>query len=186
MSSMDLARWGALGALLAGVAWIVSFVGSLVVTVQSSILGLSSFYLIEGIIGLALAGTLLGLLGLHARQTTSYGVLGTVGFLAALIGTAFVLADVVFVHVARREVLDLLLEIGLVGMLVGFVLLGIATLRARGLPRWCGVTLIVVLPISAILGDYGGGLVLGLFWLALGYVLLVNRNIEPGRSRSSL
>jgi hypothetical protein len=178
MASMNLARWGALGALLAGVAWIVSFVVSLVVTGGSLVFGVPSFYLIEGIIGLALAGTLLGLLGLHARQTTSYGVLGTVGFLAALIGTAFVLANVVFVHAARRDILDLLLAIGLVGMFFGFVLLGIATLRARELPRWCGMALIVVLPISAILGNYGGGLVFGLFWLALGYVLLVDRDIR--------
>lgn len=186
MASMNLARWGALGALLAGVAWIVSFVVSLAVTGESSLFGLPSFYLIEGIIGLALAGTLLGLLGLHARQTTSYGVLGTIGFLAALIGTAFLLASVVFVHAAGRDVLDLLLEIGLAGMFFGFVLLGVATLRARGLPRWCGVALIVVLPISIILGNYGGGLVFGLVWLALGYALLAERDIEPGRSRGSL
>ena len=50
---MNLAQWGALGALLAGVAWIVSFVVSLVVTGESSVVGLPSFYLIEGIIGLA-------------------------------------------------------------------------------------------------------------------------------------
>src|SRR5215210_8193927 len=183
---MNLARWGALGALLAGVAWIVSFVASLVVTGESSVLGLPSFYLIEGIIVLALVGTLLGLLGLHARQTTSYGVLGTVGFLAALLGTALLLANVVFIHAAGRDVLDLLLEIGLAGMLFGFVLLGVATLRARGLPRWCGVALIAVLPVFVILGDYGGGLVFGLVWLALGYALLAERDIEPGRSRGSL
>ena len=176
MASSNLVRWGALGALLAGLAWIASFVVGLASGGQGSeTFGLPSSYLIEGLTGLALAGTLMGLLGLHARQSTSYGFLGTVGFLAALIGTALVLANVLLIRMAERNLLDLLLLVGLVGMLLGFVLLGIATLRARVLPQWAGVALILVLPISALLGDSGGGLVLGVVWLALGYVLLAAR-----------
>ena len=173
MASSNLVWWGALGALLAGVAWIASFVVDLTSTGQGSeIFGLPSFYLIEGAIGLALTGTLVGLLGLHARQTTSYGMLGMVGFLAALVGTALVLANVLLIRAAGRDLLDLLLLLGLLGMLFGFVLLGVATLRAGVLPQWAGVALILVLPVSALLGDSGGGLVFGIVWLALGYVLL--------------
>ncbi len=173
MASLDFVRLGALGALLAGVAWIASFVVELAITGENpEIFGLPSFYLIEAAFGIALLGTLAGLVGLHARQSTSYGVLGTVGFLAASIGTTLMLASVVLTRLAERDVLDLLLELGLPGMLVGFVLLGLGTLVAGRLPRWCGVALIVVLPISAALGDYGGGIVFGLVWLALGYVLL--------------
>ncbi len=164
--------------MLAGVAWIASFVVGLASEGQGSeIFGISSFYLIEGLTGLALASTLVGLLGLHARQAASYGVLGTVGFLAALAGTILVLANVLLIRVAERNLLDLLLLLGLVGMLLGFVLLGIATLRARVLPQWTGVALILVLPVAALLGDYGGGLVLGIVWLALGYVLLSARTL---------
>ncbi len=165
-----------MGALLAGVAWIASFVVDLTSEGQGSeVFGLPSFYLIEGAIGLALAGTLVGLLGLHARQTTSYGVLGMVGFLTALVGAALVLANVLLIRVAERDLLNLLLLLGLLSMLFGFVLLGIATLRAGVLPQWCGVALILALPISALLGNFGGGLVLGLVWLALGYALLAAR-----------
>lgn len=186
MASLNLVRWGALGALLAGVAWIASFIVDLTIAGQSpETSGLPSFYLIQGILTVALAGTLVGLLGLHAQQATSYGVLGTVGLLAALIGTALVLANVAFIHVAGRDVLDLLLGVGLVGMFFGFVLLGVATLRARVLPQWCGAALIVVLPIAAILGDYGGGLVFGLVWLALGYVLLSERPVDSRSLRGS-
>jgi hypothetical protein len=186
MASLNLVRWGALGALLAGVAWIASFIVDLAMAGQSpETSGLLSLYLIQVILGLALAGTLIGLLGLHVRQATSYGVLGTAGLLAALIGTALVLANVVFIRVAGRDLLDLLLGIGLVGMFFGLVLLGVATLLAKVLPWWCGVALIVVLPIAAILGDYGGGLVLGLVWLALGYVLLAERPLGSGDLRSS-
>ena len=128
--------------MVAGVAWIASFVVGLVSEGQGSeTFGLPSFYLIEGLTGLALAGTLVGLLGLHARQDANYGVLGTVGFLAALVGTALVLANVLLIRTAERNLLDLLLLLGLLGMLLGFLLLGIATLRARVLPQWAGVGL---------------------------------------------
>jgi hypothetical protein len=86
-----------------------------------------------------------------------------------------VLANVLLIRTAERNLLDLLLLLGLLGMLLGFLLLGIATLRARVLPQWAGVALILVLPVAALLGDYGGGLVLGIVWLALGYVLLAAR-----------
>jgi hypothetical protein len=179
MASSNLVRWGALGALVAGVAWIASFVVGLASEGQGSeTFGLPSFYLIEGLTGLALVGTLVGLLGLHARQDANYGVLGTVGFLAALVGTALVLANVLLIRTAERNLLDLLLLLGLLGMLLGFVLLGIATLRARVLPQWAGVALILVLPVAALLGDYGGGLVFGIVWLALGYVLLAARTLD--------
>ena len=183
MSSLNLVRWGALGALLAGATWIASFFVDLGSEGPGSeILGLPSFYLVEGLIGLALTATLVGLLGLHARQSTDYGILGTAGFLAALAGTALVLANVLLSRVAERNVLDLLLLLGLLGMLLGFVLLGIAMLRARVLPTWCGVALIFVLPVAALLGDLGGGLVFGLVWLGLGYALLAARTLDR-RSR---
>ena len=164
--------------MVAGVAWIASFVIGLLSEDQGSeTFGLPSFYLIEGLTGLALAGMLVGLLGLHARQDANYGVFGTVGFLAALVGTALVLANVLLIRVAERNLLDLLLLLGLLGMLIGFLLLGIATLRARVLPPWAGVVLILVLPVAALLGNYGGGLVFGIVWLALGYILLAERTL---------
>jgi hypothetical protein len=48
--------------------------------------------------------------------------------------------------------------------------MGIATLRAGVLPRWCGFGL-VALVIFLALGAYGGFVVAGLIWLALGYAL---------------
>ena len=46
------------------------------------------------------------------------------------------------------------------------------------LPQWCGLLLIVCLPIAVVLGDHGGGITLGLVWLALGYVLLSQRDVS--------
>lgn len=167
---------------------------------------------------LALMGALGGLLGLHAAQRPSYGMLGKAGFLVAFIGHAVLLATP-FLFIAAIIVSVLLaaslygdqepiyvfigfiwfgsaLTFGLalvVGYLsaAGILLLGIATLRAGVLPRWLGVTLIAVAAsllasgVAIVVGwawDVAVGetlgvvlfvlpVVLGLFWLAVGYAL---------------
>jgi len=50
------------------------------------------------------------------------------------------------------------------------MLYGIATLQATVLPRWCGLALIIIPPITVFLGD-SGWILFALLWLALGYVL---------------
>jgi hypothetical protein len=58
------------------------------------------------------------------------------------------------------------------------VLLGTATLRARVLPRWRGILLLVAvlgIPVYFALGSYGGAILYGLVWLALGYGLWSER-----------
>ena len=74
--------------------------------------------------------------------------------------------------------LDWMLGLGLWGTLVGFALLGAAALRSGTLPRWCGLLLVAFLPLAIVLGNYGGGVVLGLTWLALGYVFLRQRDVS--------
>jgi hypothetical protein len=46
------------------------------------------------------------------------------------------------------------------------------------LPQWCGALLIVSFPIAIALGDFGGGAVLGLLWLAVGYALLSQHDVS--------
>jgi len=75
--------------------------------------------------------------------------------------------------------------VGLMFVGIGFLLLGIATVRARVLPRWCGVSLIVAfvavlvsLGFPASLGAYAVMIVLGFVWLALGYVLWKRQSLS--------
>jgi hypothetical protein len=77
MSSADLIRWGALGDVLAGVAWVVSGFISLVIPGQGTEeIGSSTYYLLETIVCIASVGMLGGLAGLHASQAASYGQSG--------------------------------------------------------------------------------------------------------------
>ena len=144
-----------------------------------------SYFLLEILFSIALAGMLAGLVGLHARQAPNYGRLGTAGFFAAFVGVFFLLASTLATILstlatilAGREVLDWLFILGFVGTLVGFALLGTATLRARVLPRWRGILLLVAvlgIPVYFALGSYGGAILYGLVWLALGYGLWSER-----------
>jgi hypothetical protein len=182
MSSLNFVRLGALGAILAGVAWIASsfFTAAVASGRSPEVLGLAS--LDEVLYLVAVAGTMGGIVGLHARQAPSYGRLGTAGFLATFTGTALLLLGLVLSFaigsVFERTLLDHMLGLGLWAALLGFMALGAATLRLGVLPRWCGVLLIICLPLAIVLGDYGGGTVLGLLWLAVAYELLSQHDVS--------
>jgi hypothetical protein len=169
--------------MLAGVAWIASGVIDVVVAG-----GQRNTSLQEVLFIVASAGTLAGLAGLDARQAPRYGWLGKAGFLTAFIGSTLLMIGLVLSLVFEgrsSNVPDLVLALGLLGALVGLVLLGVGTLRAGVLPQWCGLLLIICLPLSIGLGDYGGGIALGLIWLALGFILLTHRDVSSAMVEGS-
>jgi hypothetical protein len=182
MSSLDLVRLGALGAILAGAAWIASSLLTAAIASGRSpeVTGFAS--LDKTLYLVAMAGTMGGIVGLHSRQAPSYGRLGTAGFLATFTGTALLLLGLVLSFtmgsVFAPTLLDPMLGLGLWDALMGFIVLGAATLRLGVLPRWCGVLLIICLPLAIALGDYGGGAVLGLLWLAVAYALLAQHDVS--------
>jgi hypothetical protein len=169
MASSALIRWGAVGLMLGGVIWVVLGLSALVGYLQA-IPGR------EDVVLFVVAHLLLavGLVGLHALQKGSYGRLGRAGFYIALVAIAArVLGAVVFL--AGSSALEWISLPATLGMLVGFVLYGVATLRARVLPRWYGLALIVSLPVSLPVAVYGTVL-FGLFLVVLGYVLWLRRD----------
>ncbi len=173
-----LVQWGAPGALLAGAAWIAA---AIVAHFGIARAGPPYSYLDEVTYGVALAATLVGLAGLNARQASGRGGrLGAVGLFAALVGAALLVVGVALADwVGHGSVaLEWLLGLGLLGLFVGFVLSGVAILLAGLLPRWCGLLLIVCLPLVGVLGERGGTITLGLVWLALGYILLTHRDVS--------
>jgi len=184
-TGVDLIRLGGLAAVLAGVAWAVSGLVHFVLVFPEAGTGPTgslSDYLIEGAHAVAEAGMLVALLGLRARQTPAYGWLGTVGFALSFLGTALLCAITVIAIVSGdalgEAILGSIFISGILGWFVGFPLLGIATLRARMLPRWCGVLLLAFFPLFLfLLASYGwGGIALGFLWIGLGYPLLSQRD----------
>ena len=160
MSSSNLIRWCGLAALLAGVAFIVDIL--LVLTVDAD--WTNVVYIIAALLMLA------GLVGLHTLQKDNYGRIGQGGFWMVVIAILGQVAGII-VYLLGSEVLNwLVFPVGFLAVPVGLMLYGIATLQAKVLPRWCGLGLVIIPLISIVLGDYGG-ILFGLLWLALGYVL---------------
>jgi hypothetical protein len=179
MTASGVIRWGAIGFILGGVTWLV--------------LGLSArFGYLQAIPGredavlfiVAHLFTAAGLVGLHTLQRGSYGLLGEAGFYVALVAiTARILGAVVFL--AGSQALEWISLPATSVMLVGLVLYGVATLRARVLPRWYGLALIVCMPVSLPLSVYGTAL-FGLIMAVLGYGLWSHRGAataQPSRVR---
>jgi hypothetical protein len=127
----------------------------------------------------ALLLTAVGLVGLHALQGGSYGLLGRVGLYVALVAMAARLSGAV-VYLAGSTALEWISWPGTLGMLVGFVLYGLATLRAGVLPRWYGLALIFSMPVSLPLAVYGTTL-FGLILVVLGYVLWSRKGTTTGQ-----
>ena len=143
----------------------------------------SSFsdYLVEIVVVLAFVLTLVTLAGLHAAQRHSgrYGILGAAGFWLTFSGYVVVLVTVHLTLLAGDEAI---LSVRLVGgllVLVGSILLGAMTIRARVLPWWCGVLLIVGFPLGDFLNNVavgGENIVFAIVWGLIGYALLSRRS----------
>ena len=176
-------RWGALGAMLAGLAGTVSGIIDLATAGGAAPEFLGFVPLDEALYSVTLVGMLGGLVGLHTRQASRYGRLGSVGFVASFLGVSLLLVGIALSFLSGRVALEQTLGLqmvglGFLGMLVGFVLLGAATLRLGVLPRWCALLLIASPLLAITLGDYGGALALGLTWLALGGTLWLQRDFS--------
>ncbi len=191
MSSSNLVRWGGIAAVVTGLIFVVLFVlfnpeqGLATATFFSSPVSTVLFFV-------ALLGQVAGMAGLHALQGGRHVRLGAAGSVVAFVGFALVLIAFIALSLVGDTssvgvvVFALLLLLGILAPFVGLALLGVATLRARVLPSWFGVLLIVGLPVVAVLMGsqlVGIGLVVyGVFWILVGYVLLASGNAQVTRS----
>ena len=195
MSSSDLIRWGGLAAILSGVVFIVLGLLGLVLPEPSPGSFLDTVFGPLFSVGflVALLLLLVGLAGFHALQKGNYGRIGRVGFYTVLVGVSAQLLAEVGLMFGSTALLPFDFVVLFLVVTVGLVLYGAATLQARVLPRWCGVGFIVGLPVwvavSVVSVEYGGilgGMLFGLLWLALGYVLWSRRDAateQPARVR---
>ena len=134
---------------------------------------------------------LVGLVGFHALQKAHYGRIGLAGFYAVIVGASFMVVAQILTWIGLTLGITALVfpdPVGLLIVMVGLILYGVATLQAKVLPRWCGVGFIVCVPvligISVVSEEYGemlGGILFGLLWLALGYVLWSDSGVTAER-----
>ena len=188
LSPSILVRLGALVAMVGGMVFVAfPLLGYVLVPVTFLVLG--------GTVG-GLVLMPVGMVGFHTLQRQRYGRVGVAGFWLVVIASlvvAFGVADYFIWGDPLQRLPPVWLGLGLLGLVVGFVLYGIATLQARVLPRWCALSFIVVLPMAALallsirLPLAQTSIVFGLAWLALGYALWARREAsaeqQPRRVR---
>jgi hypothetical protein len=174
--SQNVVKWGGLAGVVAAVLFVLSTILGQLAPLQR-VYDSFSEYLHQVIVLAAYAGVMVTILGLHALQSHSgrYGRLGAVGSLITFIGYAIVFVVTAISILQGGQSLLTVRIAGAVAVLIGSVLLGVVTIRAREVPWWCGVLLIVAFPLgdlSNAIVSGGEGLLLGSLWGSVGYALL--------------
>jgi hypothetical protein len=163
-------RSGGLAAIVAGIGYLVQAVMGLIQP-QTEVFSSTWDYVLEVVFILALIATIFALPGLHAAMRERYGRLGIAGFWLAMIGTALMTLSALATLFAGQNSLGPAFLVGMVLALLGYILLGITILRTQAMPLWGGLLLIFGFPLSVFLNSLGGGILLGLAWLGVGYFL---------------
>jgi len=172
-------RWGGIAGVVAAALLILSAILNQVSPIQATYDSAAS-YLYLAVALAAYIAVMLAVLGIHALHNgrPRYGRLGTVGSAMTFVGYA-IIAVVTTISMVQGHAS--LLPVRLAGagvLLVGSVLLGVIILRARLLPWWCGLLLIVAFPLghfaNAIFGA-AENLLLALLWGSVGVALLSRR-----------
>ena len=144
-----------------------------------------SYYLSEIVLVVAFAATLVVIVGLHGSQRGRYGRSGAAGSLIAFIGYALIAIVATISVLVGGEALSAVRLMAALAVLVGSVILGAMTIRARALPWWCGVLLIVGFPLGDFLEEVvargSEGVVFGIVWGVVGYALLSSSSRAPER-----
>jgi hypothetical protein len=169
MSSTKLLRWSGLSLVLGGITLAVHYI-----THPSGETWQYALYPLwkpsHWLGGIAYLLIPLGLIGLYARQSEKVGWLGLIGFILTFVGFAIsaganILLSVAVLPFLAARGLDWLdapngelftssgfqLTVGLIALgLPGLLLLAVATLRARVLPRWGTWLVILTIPLGIV------------------------------------
>ena len=202
--SPRLIRWSGLAAMLGGLLWMVLGALAGMTGGSTKVLGLA-----EGAYSRMFTVSLLlvtaGLAGLYARQAGRFGRLGAAGFVLAFIGLALIvlgnviewwISDLIFADVQPGQFKPGahagwgIFLVGFCVLAVGLVLVGIATIQAKALPRWSRALPLVIglLPalgflVALSIGEGGVELILlspCLGWMLLGYALWSGWSAKKG------
>jgi hypothetical protein len=206
--------WSGLSFLVAGLIFVgVSLVHAPHLAVAAVELSSPDWVLMHVLLMAALLLAFWGLVGLHIYQREQAGRLGLVAFAVALCGTVLLTGSLfteafVLPLIARADqallapagplfgasLLTLPVLIAGGSFYLGYLLVGLATLRAGRLPRHAGVVLSIGAPLVILLRLFApasginsvGVIAFGFGYMVLGYVLLAGSGrvtLKPGVAR---
>jgi hypothetical protein len=172
-------KWGGIAGIVAAALFMVSAILDQLSPLQRTYDSTAS-YLYLGVVVTAYIAVIIAVLGIHAmhRGRPRYGRLGTTGTVLIIAGYLIMTVVRMISMAAGRESLgNVRIGAGL-AVLIGSVLLGVIILRARILPWWCGVLLIVAFPLGDVANaifSAAENLLLALLWGSVGVALLARR-----------
>lgn len=185
MANRDQVRMGGLAALIGGLAWVVAALLYLVTPVSADTAEVNTLQSILAIVGLL--GFLAGLFALNSSGALGDSSTGRIGMWVAAVSLIVILAAAVLAFVPNLEVDDLMWPIGGLLALIGFVMVGMATMRTGALAQWpalpiaIGVAMFLVVVAYATLFFLPAGVanwliiittaLAGIVWALLGYAL---------------
>lgn len=203
--SSKLIRWGGPAMMLGGLLWILTYLTEIAVGVT---LGLEAYLkpdpsasLLVWLWPVFFMGAILflgvGLLGVRARLEGRSKKLGVAGAVLAYIAVAAASVNLVLLSGVTGEATayDGIGFLGVIGVMLGSVLMGVAALRAKVLPRWARVVLtltplafipaiIITIPLESVVPEYVIADLpfpfVGLVLAAVGYAMFAERTGEVG------
>jgi hypothetical protein len=176
MNGLSLTRKAGAFALLAGVSWTVLSVASLLADEPERSL--------DALMFAPLLLTSLAFLTVHRVQQSAFGRFGIATYRLSVASLVLLLICQPVLAAGSDKLNWLAFPIAAVAWFAGFLLYGIATIKAKALPTWIGAAIglselltmllgIAFSPISPLAdhGDYSGAIGHGVVWLAIGYTL---------------
>jgi hypothetical protein len=197
VASSKSVRWSGLAAMLGGALFVVSAV--VIASMPRGCIGdecasrpMRETGAAGALLMLALLLVVIGAAGLviRARDAGRFGRLGKTGIVLGAIGAALpVIGSVIqgILFDGDYPLMTYFVIPGVLALVVGFVLLGLAVLQAKVLPRWAAVLLIVGTLAMLGFNDQNSRALMaipnGIAWMAVGYVLWSGRSEQPARAR---
>ncbi len=196
--SSSMVRWGGLAAMLGGALSVVS--AAVIASMPRGCIGgecasrpMRDAGIAGALLMLALLLIMVGAAGLviRARNAGRFGVLGKTGAVLGAVGVALpVIGSLIqgILYEGDYPLMPYFVIPGLLALVVGFALLGIAVLRARVLARWVAVLLVVGSLAMLGFNDQNAQALMaipfGIAWAAVGYVLWSNKGEAAQRPAS--
>jgi hypothetical protein len=188
--SSNVVRAGGLAGIAAAVLFILSAIIEQVAPAEG-IVDTGSEYLDRVVVILAYIAVIVAVLGIHAlhKDNARYGALGTAGSVMTIAGYAIIAVVTVIATIQDFEYLLTIRLGGGILVLIGSLLLGVIIIRARLLPWWCAVLLIVAFPLGDVANaifSSAENLLLALLWGSVGFALLSRRRAiaQPPETQS--
>jgi hypothetical protein len=186
VSSLNLVRWGGVAAMVGGALFAV--LALVMASMPRGCIGAECAFR-EGrdtglaggaLLMLALLLVVAGAAGLVIR-TQHAGRFGRLGVTSVVVGAvaAMLLFIGTVLNTQNSSLVPLFIIPGLLALIVGFVLLSVAVLRAGVLPRWAAIVLVVGSLAMLGFNDQNWQALMavpnGFAWMAVGYVLWADR-----------